>query len=160
MNDLYFNDILLEEDLRALIGARMRENDMFDLFNGEINFVPLDTEGKSYSNLDAITLAIVSPSAYLTTRDDQQIQNHTMFTVEIEVYTTGKDKIKNNKLLCNTLIQLLQKPRKLKNYFNSGLILEEYVSGLGTMVENTTRSILRFTGLCDNRNLSIYSLNK
>lgn len=160
MNELYFNDILLESDLRALIGAKMGEDDMFDLFNGEVNIVPIDTEGKSYSNLNAITLAIVSPSAYLTTRDDLEIQNHTMFTVEIEVYTTGKDKIINNKKLCNTLIQLLQKPQKLKNYFNSGLILEDYAQGLGTMVENTTRSILRFSGLCDNRNLSIYSLNK
>ena len=160
MNELYFNDLLVDSDLRALIKARMSQKDIFEILNGKITFVPLDTEGRSYSSLDAIVMSIVAPTPYAPTRDSAEIQNHTLFTVEIEIYTTGKNKIRNNKAICNTIIQLLQKPQKLTNYYNSGLVLDEYAQDVYSMVENTNRSILRFVGLCDNRNLTIYSLNR
>ena len=63
INDLYFNDLLVEEDFRALLEQRFAEDDAYGLYNKEINLIPMDSDLKSKVNLPAVTLSVFQSSS-------------------------------------------------------------------------------------------------
>lgn len=155
MKRLKFETTLLDSDLRALIRARIGESDILELLNGELTFLPFDHDLGGYSQLDAISLEVFGALPYEQTRTDLELQNHSTFSVEIEIYTQGKKKKQNNRIIQDIIIDLLQEPKKLKNFYNSGLMLVETSEG-DALIDNTYRSVLRFSGLCDNQVKYIY----
>lgn len=155
MKRLKFENTLLDGDLRALIGARIGESDILELLNGELTFLPSDHDLGGYSQLDAISLEVFGALPYEQTRTDLELQNHSTFSVEIEIYTQGKKKKQNNRIIQDIIIDLLQEPKKLQNFYNSGLLLVETSEG-NALIDNTYRSVLRFGGLCDNQVKYIY----
>lgn len=155
MKRLKFETSLLDSDLRALIRARIGESDILELLNGELTFLPYDHDLDGYSQLDAISLEVFGALPYEQTRTDLELQNHSTFSVELEIYTQGKKKKQNNRIIQDIIIDLLQEPKKLKNFYNSGLVLVETSEG-NALIDNTYRSVLRFSGLCDNQVKYIY----
>ena len=149
INDLYFDDVLLESDFRALLELRFAEDDVYGLYNKEINLVSMDTSLKSKISLPAVTFSIFQSTSIKT--DDEQLQNYTPFTVEINVYTSGKDKVLKNRKLCNIIIQLLQSNGALANYYSRGLLLQENTE-VDSVLENAYRRTIRMSALCINNN--------
>lgn len=149
INDLYFNDLLVEEDFRALLEQRFAEDDAYGLYNKEINLIPMDSDLKSKVNLPAVTLSVFQSSSI--NRDDEQIQAYTPFTVEVNVYTSGSSKVHKNRQLCNIIIQILQSNGALANYYSRGLKLEDN-SEVDTMLADAYRRVIRMSALCDNKN--------
>lgn len=148
INNLIFNSIEVENDFRELLKLRFAEEDLFNLFNGEINFVDMDIDGKTDIELPAVTIE-VEQSGY-ESRDDLQIQTYTPFFVEINVYTSGSNKVYNNKYLCNEIIRVLQSNGKLPHYYCRGLRFEENTP-VNTVIDSAYRRVIRMSGVCDNK---------
>lgn len=147
INSLIFNDLEVEDDFRWLLEQRFAEPDIINLFKKKINFIPVDFDIKNKIDLPAITFNIFQGKSIQP--DDYQTQQNTPFTVEIEVYTSGKNRITNNRKLCNIIIQLLQSNGQLPNYYCRGLYLEENRE-TGTLLDSAYRRVIRMSGLCDN----------
>ena len=147
VNSLIFNDIEVENDFRLLLKQRFAENDVFKLYKREINFVPMDTDLKNKVELPAVTFYIFPEESVYP--DDEQLQNYTPFTAEINVYTSGDSKVLKNRQLCNIIIEILQSRGQLKNYFCRGLKLEEN-NEANTPIESAYRRVIRMSGLCEN----------
>ena len=147
INDLYFDDLGLEADFRALLKQRFAEDDVYSLYNKEINFIPMDTDLKSKVSLPAVTFYLFQQQSI--NRDDEQLQTYTPFTVEINVYTTGDSKVLNNRKLCNIIIQILQSNGALEHYYSRGLVLEENTE-MNSVIDSAYRRVIRMSGLCIN----------
>lgn len=147
INDLIFDDIEVENDFRWLLNQRFVEDDVYDLFNREINFIPIDTDLKAKIDLPAVTFSIFQSESLEP--DDEQLQRETPFTVEINVYTSGDGKVLKNRQLCNIIIKILQSNGELPHYYCRGLKLEEN-SEAGTLLESAYRRVIRMSGLCNN----------
>lgn len=147
INDLIFNDLEVENDFRWLLKQRFAEDDVYDLYNREVNFVPIDSDLSNDVELPAVTLSIYQGKPLNI--DDNQIQTYVPFTIEINVYTSGDSKVLKNKQLSNIIISILQSNGKLPHYYCRGLYLEEN-NEVNTLLESAYRRIIRMTGLCDN----------
>lgn len=148
INNLIFNDLEVENDFRWLLKQRFSEDDVNELYDREVNFIPMDSDLKSEVELPAVTLSLYQQKSI--NKDDEQIQRYTPFTVEINVYTSGDSKVLKNKQLCNIIIAILQSNGPLQNYYCRGLILEEN-SETNTLLESAYRRVIRMSGLCDNK---------
>ena len=147
INNLIFNDIEVEDDFRLLLMQRFVEDDVFNLYNREINFVPMDSDLKGKVDLPAVTLSLFQGESI--NEDDLQLQRYTPFTVELEVYTSGDSKVLKNKQLCNIIIATLQSNGPLQTYYCRGLKLEEN-NERDSLLESAYRRVIRMSGLCDN----------
>ena len=148
INNIIFDDIEVENDFRWLLKQRFSEDDIFSLYDKEINFIPMDTDLKTEVDLPAVTFSISQNQTQ--NEDDEQIQRYTPFTVEINVYTSGDSKVLKNKKLCNAIIAVLQSNGQLPNYYCRGLRIEDN-SEVGTLLESAYRRVIRMSGLCDNK---------
>ena len=148
INNLIFESIDVENDFRALLQLRFAEEDLFNLFNGEINLVNMDIDGKTDIELPAVTIEV--EQAGYENKDDLQIQTYTPFFVEINVYTSGSDKVRNNKTLCNEIIRVLQSNGQLPHYYCRGLRFEENIA-VDTVIDSAYRRVIRMSGDCDNK---------
>lgn len=151
INNLIFNDIEVENDFRWLLKKRLKQDDLYSLYNNEINFVPMDADLNQKVDLPAVTISVEQSKAL--NPDDMQLQEFVPFMVEIEVYTSGNKKVVNNKTICNEIIKILQSNGPLPNYYCRGLSLDENRE-VGTLLDSAYRRIIRMSGLCDN-NLKI-----
>mgnify|MGYP006969211772 CR=1 FL=1 len=147
INDLIFNDIEVEDDFRLLLMQRFTEDDVFNLYNRELNFIPMDSDLKGKVDLPAVTLSLFQGESI--EEDDEQLQLTTPFTVEINVYTSGDSKVLKNKKLCNIIIATLQSNGPLQNYYCRGLKLKEN-NERNSLLESAYRRVIRMDGLCDN----------
>lgn len=153
INSLIFNDLEVEDDFRWLLKQRFAEDDVYNLYKREINFVPMDTDLTNKTELPAVTLSLFqSQSIY---RDTEQVQGYTPFTVEVNVYTSGDSKVLKNKQICNIIIAILQSNGRLPNYYCRGLQLEEN-NEANTLLESAYRRVIRMTGTCDNAQKLIF----
>lgn len=148
INDLYFDDITVENEFRTLLKNRFAEDDIYEMYNREINFVTMDFDDKQEVNLPAVTIYVYQNNAF--DKDDEQIQAYSYFTVEINVYTSGDNKVLNNRILCNKIIQLMQSNGHPETYYNRGLKLEDN-SEVGSVLDSTYRRVIRMSGICDNK---------
>ena len=146
-NSLIFDDIEVENNFRWLLKQRFAEDDVNELYDREINFIPMDSDLMSEIELPAVTLSVFQDESI--NEDDEQLQTYTPFTVEISVYTSGDSKVLKNRQLCNMIIALLQSNGPLPNYYCRGLHLEENNEG-NTLLESAYRRVIRMSGLCDN----------
>lgn len=147
-NTLIFDDIVVEEDFRGLLKHLFKKDSVFGLFNKEINLVAMDYDLKKEIDLPAVTIEVFQSRSLFP--DDVELQTYTPFTVEINVYTSGKNKIKKNKQLSNEIIKIMQSNGDLKHYYCRGLMLEENRE-VGSIVDSDCRRLIRMSGLCDNR---------
>ena len=147
INNLIFNDIEVEDDFRLLLMQRFVEDDVFNLYKREVNFIPMDSDLKGKIDLPAVTLSLFQGESI--NDDDSQLQNYTPFTIEIEVYTSGDSKVLKNKQLCNIIIATLQSNGPLQNYYCRGLKLEEN-NERDSLLDSAYRRVIRMSGLCDN----------
>lgn len=157
INSLQFDDIQFEDELRELIQERISEDDVYDIFDKEVNLIPFDDTVKKETQFPAITISVINPIPYSQTQEDIQIQPHTSFSVEVNVYTSGENRRRNNRKLSNIIIALLQSNGRLGEYYNRGLVLKE-CSELSYDVDNVSRWVIRMSGVCDNRLNLIYSI--
>lgn len=148
INDIYFNDIAVENELRALLISRFKDEDVSDLFDTEINLVSMDFDGQTEVDLPAVTLNVYQNN-YLN-KDDEQIQTYTTFTAELNIYTSGNEKVHKNRLLCNEIIRTLQANQRIGEYYNRGLKLEENTEA-DSVLSSAYRRVIRMSGLCDNK---------
>ena len=147
INSLIFNDLEVEDDFRWLLKQRFAEDDVYNLYNREINFVPMDSDLKSEVDLPAVTFSLYQNRSI--NEDDEQLQTYTPFNVEINVYTSGDSKVLKNKQLCNIIIAILQSNGHLPNYYCRGLHLDEN-NEVNTLLDSAYRRVIRMSGLCDN----------
>lgn len=147
INSLIFNDLEVEDDFRWLLKKRFAESDVFNLYKKDLNFIPMDAEIKNKVDLPAVTLSLFQSESINS--DDYQIQQHTPFTVEINVYTSGLNKVRKNRQICNIIIAIMQSNGELPNYYCRGLKLEEN-DERGTLLDSAYRRVIRMSGLCDN----------
>ena len=148
INSLIFNDLEVEDDFRWLLKHRFAEDDVYGLYNRELNFIPMDSDLKSEVELPAVTFSLYQNRS--VNKDDEQIQRYTPFTVELNIYTSGDSKVKKNRELCNIIIKILQSNGPLPNYYCRGLRLEENTE-VGSMLDSAYRRVIRMSGLCDNK---------
>ena len=147
INSLIFNDLEVEDDFRWLLKQRLAEDDVFNLYDKEVNLVPMDSDLRNKVELPAVTFSLYQSIS--VNPDDEQIQQFTPFTVEINVYTSGDSKVLNNKKLCNIIIAILQSNGQLPHYYCRGLQLDEN-NEMNTLLESAYRRVIRMSGLCDN----------
>lgn len=153
INSLIFNDLEVEDDFRWLLKQRFAEDDVYNLYKREINFVPMDSDLTNKTELPAVTLSLFqSKSIY---RDTEQVQGYTPFTVEVNVYTSGDSKVLKNKKICNIIIAILQSNGRLPKYYSRGLELEENREA-NTLLDSAYRRVIRMTGICDNAKKTIF----
>lgn len=148
INDLIFNDEEVEDEFRSLLEKRFSEDDIYEMFNREINFIPMDIDLEEDVDLPAVTFYIYQSRSI--NKDDEQIQRYTPFTAEINVYTSGDNKVRLNRQLCNKIIRILQSNGPLQNYYCRGLTLEENTE-VNSVLESAYRRVIRMSGLCDNK---------
>lgn len=148
INDLIFNDEEVEDDFRWLLKQRFAEDDAIALYKKEINFIPMDAEIKGKVDLPAVTFSLFQSESLFP--DDEQLQRNTPFSVEINVYTNGLNKVRKNKQLCNMIIAIMQSNGELPNYYCRGLKLESN-NEVGTLIDSAYRRVIRMSGLCDNQ---------
>lgn len=148
INSIIFDDVEVEDDFRWLLKQRFAEDDLYDLFGTEINFVSMDTDLSNKTKLPAVTLSVVQLN-YLN-KTDIQIQENTQFYVEVNVYTSGDEKVRKNKTLCNEIIKILQSNGQLPNYYCRGLQFGENRE-VSTLVDSAYRRVIRMNGLCNNK---------
>ena len=147
INSLYFDDVNVENEFRHLMQQMFNEDFIIDLMDDEINFIPMDEDDVSSVDLPAVGFMIYQYKP--KSPDTEQLQRYTPFAVQIDVYTSGKNKVLKNKKLCNYIIRLLQSSGKLTDYHNQGLILEENRQ-TNTPIDSAYRRTIRMRGLCDN----------
>lgn len=148
INSLIFNDLEVENNFRWLLKKRFAEDDVYNLYDREINFIPMDSDLKSEIELPAVTFSLYQNRAI--NADDEQLQRYTPFNVEINVYTSGDSKVLKNRQLCNIIIALLQTNGMLQSYYCRGLVLEEN-NEVSTLLDSAYRRTIRMSGLCDNQ---------
>lgn len=148
INSLYFNNVEVDFDFRWLLNQLFNEDEVFNFIGQEINLIPLDIDGNTEVEMPAVTLT-VEQSGFIN-KDDTEIQRYTPFLVEINVYTSGTDRVKNNNYLCNKIICYLQSNGVLPHYYCRGLRLDENRE-VNSIIESAYRRVLRFSGLCDNK---------
>lgn len=151
INSLIFENLDVDSDFRWLLKQRFAEDDVYNLFDKEVNLVPLETDLKQKTSLPAVTITVFQNSSIQP--DDVQIQAYTPFTVEVNVYTAGSGRVEKNMKLCNIIIGILQSNGTLPHYYCRGLRLESN-NEIGTFLDNAYRRVIRMSGLCDN-NLKI-----
>lgn len=147
INSLYFDDITVEKDFRWLLKQRLKEDDMFDLYNREINLISMDYDLKNQPELPAVDITVFQSESI--NPDDMELQTYTPFTAEINVYTSGKEKVLKNRTICNAIITIMQSNGQLPNYYCRGLVLQEN-RAVGTLLDSAYRTTIRMSGLCDN----------
>lgn len=148
INSLYFDDLEVENEFRKLLKSRLIEDDIYEMFDGGVNLIPIEFDVGTKVDLPAVSFYIYQNKSLFS--DDEQIQRYTPFNAEINIYTSGDNKITNNRLLCNKLIKLFQSNGSLDNYYCRGLSLREN-SEVGSVMDSVYRRVLRFDGLCDNK---------
>lgn len=153
INSLIFDDLEVENDFRALLKQRFAEDDVYDLYDREINFVPMDSDLSNKVELPAVTFSLYQHQSI--NPDTEQYQRNTPFTVEINVYTSGDSKVLKNRQLCNIIISILQASGKLPHYYCKGLMLEEN-NEVNTLLESAYRRVIRMSGVSDNAEKIIF----
>lgn len=148
INSLMFDNITVEQDFRWLLKQRLKEDDIFNLYKREINLITMDYDLKNKIELPAVDITVFQSRSI--NPDDIQLQAYTPFTVEINVYTSGKNKILNNKTIGNAIISVMQSNGQLPHFYCRGLMLEEN-RAVGTLTDSAYRTVIRLSGLCDNR---------
>lgn len=143
-----FDNITVEQDFRWLLKQRFKENDIFNLYKREINLITMDYDLKNKIELPAVDITVFQSRSI--NPDDTQLQAFTPFTVEINVYTSGKNKVLNNKTIGNAIISVMQSNGQLPHFYCRGLMLEEN-RAVGTLTDSAYRTVIRLSGLCDNR---------
>lgn len=147
INSLIFENLDVDEDFRWLLKSRFAEDDVFELFNQEVNLVPIESDLRQKVNLPAVTLSIFQNG--ILSPDDVELQTYTTFSVEVNIYTSGKNKVVGNAKLANIIISILQSSGQLPHYYCRGLKLEENTE-VGTLLDNAYRRVIRMSGICDN----------
>ena len=148
INSLMFDNIKVEQDFRWLLKQRLKEDDIFNLYKREINLITMDYDLKNKIELPAVDITVFQSRSI--NPDDIQLQAYTPFTVEINVYTSGKNKVLNNKTIGNAIISVIQSNGQLPHFYCRGLMLEEN-RAVGTLTDSAYRTVIRLSGLCDNR---------
>lgn len=148
INSLMFDNITVEQDFRWLLKQRLKEDDIFNLYKREINLITMDYDLKNKIELPAVDITVFQSRSINS--DDVQIQAYTPFTVEVNVYTSGKNKVLNNKTIGNAIISVMQSNGQLPHFYCRGLMLEEN-RAVGTLTDSAYRTVIRLSGLCDNR---------
>lgn len=148
INSLMFDNITVEQDFRWLLKQRFKENDIFNLYKREINLITMDYDLKNKIELPAVDITVFQSRSI--NPDDTQLQAFTPFTVELNVYTSGKNKVLNNKTIGNAIISVMQSNGQLPHFYCRGLMLEEN-RAVGTLTDSAYRTVIRLSGLCDNR---------
>ena len=148
INSLMFDNIAVEQDFRWLLKQRLKEDDIFNLYKREINLITMDYDLKNKIELPAVDITVFQSRSI--NPDDIQLQAYTPFTVEINVYTSGKNKVLNNKTIGNAIISVMQSNGQLPHFYCRGLMLEEN-RAVGTLTDSAYRTVIRLSGLCDNR---------
>ena len=143
-----FDNIAVEQDFRWLLKQRLKEDDIFNLYKREINLITMDYDLKNKIELPAVDITVFQSRSI--NPDDIQLQAYTPFTVEINVYTSGKNKVLNNKTIGNAIISVMQSNGQLPHFYCRGLMLEEN-RAVGTLTDSAYRTVIRLSGLCDNR---------
>lgn len=147
-NSLMFDAIAVENGFRWLLKQRFKQDDIYNLYKREINLITMDYDLKNKVELPAVDIVVFQGRSI--NPDDAQLQNYTPFTVEINVYTSGKDKVLKNRTIANAIIAVMQSNGPLQEYYCRGLMLEEN-RAVGTLIDSAYRTVLRLSGLCDNR---------
>ena len=153
INSLIFDDLEVENDFRALLKQRFAEDDVYELFDREINFVPMDSDLSNQVELPAVTFSIFQQQAL--NPDTEQYQRNTPFTVEVNVYTSGDSKVLKNRKLCNIIISILQASGRLPHHYCKGLMLQEN-NEVGTLLDSAYRRVIRMSGIIDNAEKIIF----
>lgn len=148
INSLMFDNITVEQDFRWLLKQRFKENDIFNLYKREINLITMDYDLKNKIELPTVDITVFQSRSI--NPDDTQLQAFTPFTVELNVYTSGKNKVLNNKTIGNAIISVMQSNGQLPHFYCRGLMLEEN-RAVGTLTDSAYRTVIRLSGLCDNR---------
>lgn len=143
-----FDNITVEQDFRWLLKQRLKEDDIFNLYKREINLITMDYDLKNKIELPAVDITVFQSRSI--NPDDIQLQAYTPFTVELNVYTSGKNKVLNNKTIGNAIISVMQSNGQLPHFYCRGLMLEEN-RAVGTLTDSAYRTVIRLSGLCDNR---------
>lgn len=154
INELYFDDEVFDTELRNLIQNRFNNDDLIDIL-GEINFIGLDYESENEPELPCVTMEIYGQNPYTISQTDIEIQNHTNFTVEFNVYTGGRNKNRRNMQICNEIIKTVQSNGSIGEYYLCGLRLTSK-NKVSADTDRVTRWVIRFEGLCDNSRKVVY----
>jgi len=149
INSYYFDDITIENEFRSLLKQRFVEDDVYELYDKEINLIPMDVDLKSKVSLPAVTFSIFQGESI--NPDDKELQTYIPFTIEVNVYTSGESKVLKNRQLCNIIIQILQSngPLPSQEYYCRGLRLQENTE-VNSLLDSAYRRVIRMSGLCDN----------
>lgn len=148
MNELYFDDIetynLLESTIKEVCGSEIATS----IFDRDIQVLPQDRNSISLEETPCVWFNIVSNSPYEGSITDNQIENHSSFSVQIEIYVSEQDGYAKAVKLKNIIKQALQS--KYNIIFNGDTEASSYV-------DSVRRRLLIGRGFVDNKNKIFYS---
>jgi hypothetical protein len=153
-NRLYFDELDFYENICKTLKTFFRTDEIFGIFKKEVRIASMDTDTISATMTPTISVDITS-SPYTETSDSLELQNHSRVYIDINIYTSGKEKNLNNKKLRNLLVAYLQKNMAIGDYYSEGLLVD-YNDFTLSMVDGISRGLVRFTMICDNANKYLF----
>lgn len=157
VNTLAFDIDIFELEIRKVLKAYLRKDDVVNYFGSEIYIIPMEVDIVDKSKLPAVEISITNDGSDRITQEDIQIQYANNFTVEINTYTSGENKRLKNIKLSKYIVDILQTSQRLGIYFNRGLRLMQDRE-ISSIVDGVNRRQIRLSGLCDNNKKLIYSI--
>ena len=146
-NTVVFDELAFDERVRSLLSELLVGEECYSIFNTDIELKPLDSYVTPDSYFPCVTVAVFNQGADVYTSDSMQIQNRTKFTLEINTYTIGETKRKDNIRLAKLIEQKLQSVLGLSFLQNQEINSE---------VSTVSRRQLRATNIIDNVSNIIY----
>lgn len=153
-NTLYFDELDFHDALAGSLKMLLQNDEVFDMFDKEVKIASIDTETISSVMTPTISIDVTS-SPYTETSDSLELQNHSNVYVDINIYTSGNEKNRNNKKLRNLLVAYLQKNMQIGDYWSEGLLVD-YNDFTLSVVEGISRGLIRFNMICDNANKYLF----
>lgn len=153
-NSLIFDELDFHDSLASCLKLFLQRDEIFEMFDKEVKIASIDTDTISSVMTPTISIDVTS-SPYTETSDSWELQNHSNVYVDINIYTSGNDKNRNNKKLRNLLVAYLQKNIKIGDYWSEGLLVD-YNDFTLSVVEGISRGLIRFNMLCDNANKYLF----
>ena len=149
MDRLFFNDESIYDGFFSKLKKRL---DIFCLDNDidDIELLSPDDVDFFSPRFPCVSLEVSGQNTY-GYGDYEEIEYHTRFDVELNVYTVNANKYKLGLAISNEIVKFFQEKMIVGEYYSRGLLVQEKTRTMSPN-EELCRFVIRFSGKADNRN--------
>lgn len=148
MNSLFFDDYWVSNKTREILEEVCKEDGIRNAFTNGIEVLPYKRNSLSIEETPCIWFDIVSNNPYEDTITDNEIEEYSLFSIQIEIYVSENENYSNVIYLKNRIKQTLQ------NNFNMRFTVDREAT---SYVDKVKRRLLTGRSLIDNTNKIFYN---